>query len=526
MRSSFGSVAVTAAVVAFACVVVASAQDAVQLTDGRFVTGPPMTRTPNGVVIHYKNGDVTIPKTLVREAAVSKVEGVEPDKASPEAAEKIAQGLVNFEGKWLKKDQVDKIIEGRKIGRTKKIKEAMDHREWRNRYTSQTENFAFEYTIDQEVMKGYSELMEVYFKRFTKEWKITRPAGMGKLKVCFYHDEDTFHQVGGASPGVLGYFKFVKPEELNFFYDRTDEELTMAVMFHETNHYLTHLIDPTFQYPIWINESLAEYYGASKWDPKTKTMDIGRIQDGRLAVIQDHILGDNWQKLDALMRLKHGEFDANHYAWGWSFVHYLMSNKKYAEKFKAFYIALAKEKGIKRSSEGQFKTVEPDEVQRVLMQYLGVKDIATLEKEWHEYIKSLKQTSAHGLAEAGELFLMFDAPLKAQKFLKQAIEKGDDNAKTWFNLARTYSRKSKYDEAADAMKKAIERDPLNGLFYLEAARAEQGKANHSSTDESTRLKQLALEVEPDNFDVIQQVMMDEAVRKKFGEEREKSKGGS
>ena len=120
----------------------------------------------------------------------------------------------------------------------------MEHRDWAHRYKSSTQNFEFEYTIDPEVMKDFSALMEEYYKRFTAEWKITKPPNMGKLKVCFYHDQDLYYQVSGAPRGAIGYFKFVKPIELNFYFDRNDRDLTFLVMFHETNHYLTHLIDP------------------------------------------------------------------------------------------------------------------------------------------------------------------------------------------------------------------------------------------------------------------------------------------
>ena len=50
----------------------------------------------------------------------------------------------------------------------------------------------------------------------------------------------------------------MNPIELNFYFDRNDRALTFDVMFHETNHYLTHLLDHEFNYPLWINESLAE----------------------------------------------------------------------------------------------------------------------------------------------------------------------------------------------------------------------------------------------------------------------------
>ncbi|HYC79287.1 MAG TPA: DUF1570 domain-containing protein, partial [Planctomycetota bacterium] len=376
----------------FSCAVV-QGQDSLQLTDGRFVIGPSMTRTPEGVTVHFKNGDVFVPKELVKEASVSKSTGGE-EKLPPEASEKLAAGFVRFEGKWIKPDQRDRLLEDRRLARMKKIKAAREGREWRNRKHLETANFKFEYTIDEDVLKNYAELMETYFRVFTKEWGITKPPKEGRMKVCFYHDRETFEQVGGAKGGVIGYYRFVDPRELNFFYDRMDERLTVDVMFHEANHYLTHLIDLKFGYPPWINESLAEYYGASEWDPKAKKMKTGALQDGRLTVIQAHIMDDKFQTLSELMSLKHGEFTADHYAWGWSFVHFLMQTPKYASKFKTFYKSLASDPAIKRVPfNGDMRTVEGGEVEQAFKRYLGVKDMKALEKEWHDYVRGLQPAS-------------------------------------------------------------------------------------------------------------------------------------
>lgn len=506
----------------FAAVAVASApssaQDSVALTDGRFVFGPPMTRKPEGVVVHYGAGDVLIPKEMVKEASTSKTEGLPEEAPPPGSEEKIKAGFVRFEGNWIKPEQRDKTIEARRAARAKKIKEAKDRREWRNRGKYETQNFRFEYTIDPDVVKRYAELMETYFKVFTKEWGISKPPKEGKMLVCFYHDRETFEQVGGAGGGVIGYYRFRDPRELNFFYDRLDERLTIDVMFHETNHYLTHLIDLKFGYPPWINESLAEYYGASEWDAKTKSMKTGALQDGRLAVLQGKIFDGEWQKLEGLMDLKHGEFNADHYAWGWSFVHYLLSTPKYASKFKAFYKSLASDPQIKRVDfGGGMKTVEGAEVKAAFKRYVGVKDLGALEKEWHDYVKGLQQSSPRGYAEAGDLYYGQGLYLKATRYYQTAIEKGHATASTYYGLARCHRRKSKTDEAAEALKKAIEKDPLNGTFYVELAETNGLRSGEEPSEEAVKLCKLALEVDPDNSDVYFALWRFDALRKLLDE---------
>ena len=264
--------------------------------------------------------------------------------------------------------------------------------------------------------------------------------------------------------------------ELNFYFDRNDRELTTLVMLHETNHYLTYLIDPEFRYPIWINESLAEYYGASKWNPATKTMTVGGLQEGRIAAIQDQILAGKWQGLDALMRTPQASFTADCYAWGWSFVHFLLENKRYAQKFKTFYVSLARDKAVKTTKIAigptALRTVEPDEVIRVLLQHLGVKDLDTLEKEWHESVKALQPTSARGYAEAAR-------PLRGARHAHQGqavLPDRDRQGRPAAGRLPRARRRARAEERTRAPPRrrsssAIEGDPLNGPYYVALSRA-------------------------------------------------------
>jgi hypothetical protein len=89
------------------------------------------------------------------------------------------------------------------------------------------------------------DLMETYYSVFTKQFGVARPP-KEKLKVCFYHDYETFLEVSGAPYGVLAYYRFVQPRELNFYYDRLRPDETTAIMFHEAQHYLSHLLDLKF----------------------------------------------------------------------------------------------------------------------------------------------------------------------------------------------------------------------------------------------------------------------------------------
>lgn len=471
--------------------VVGVAQDTLALKDTRFVSGHKMETVGDNIVIHFPHGDITIPRSMVKEALI-KGEAVDASM-SDEDKSKLDQGLVKFEGKWMQVAERDKLVQKRTADREARIKEAMAHRDWKNRYTMNTENFSFEYTIDPEVMKSFADLMENYFKFFTKEWGIKKPPKLGRLKVCFYHDEDYYHQVSGAPQGVVGYFRYVEPLELDFYFDRLDPEYTLDVMFHETNHYLTQLIDLKFNYPSWVNESMGEYYGASHWDPKTKKMVVGGIQEGRLAVVQDLIAEGKWQGLEELISLPQPEFTADHYAWGWTLVHWLLENPKTAKKFKDYYFALARDKGVQREiGQRQFKSVKPADQIELFLKFMEVKDIKVMEKGWHEYVKGLQPSTGRGYYEAGRIALFSNAPIRAQRVLKTALEKGFASPQVYAALSRAQYLKDQDEEAIESMKKALALDPLNAEYYLGLARAYRGRG--AEDPEVLRNQWLALEV--------------------------------
>jgi len=459
----------------------AAAQDSMQLVDGRFVTGPRMVRSGEGVTLHYHSGEILVPAALVKSAAVSENSG-DVVEVSAADRERLDQGLVNFEGKWMQPTKRDQLVEKRTESVKARIAEAMAHAKWNNHYKDNSKYFEFHYTIDPDILADWSELMDVYYKTFSKYWGNLRPPrGFGRLEVKFYHNHDYYDQVTGMR-GTGGYFRFVPPLELNFYYDRLDHEWTMNVMFHETNHYLVWLIAPKYKMPTWISEGLAEYYGASVWDPETKTLELNGILEGRLANVQQDIRNDNWMGCEELLRTSHQGYSGRHYAWGWTFIHFLMNDRNYAKRLKRLVRALPKESADKRplSFPGwNMSEHTPDASVKLAMKYLKVTDLTALEKEWHEYIKQLAPASGHGYFKFGESALGDGMPIKATRQFETAIEKGYESPMLYVRYAEALWRRPKKNrdarvadlrEALVQFDKALELDPVNPLIRASYAR--------------------------------------------------------
>lgn len=468
--------------------------DMLLLEDGRVIERPKMEQVEKGVKVHFENGEILVPAEKIVSAILENAPPYEPK--TPEEKAKMDKGLVPFEGKWVKPAKRDKLIQKLIAERKAMMAEIKKHTLWRNKWTEKSKHFEFEYTVPPNIGAYYRDLMEAYYKAFAKDWKVGQPKDLGKLKVCFYINREDFQQIGGAGGRALAYFRFVKPLELNFFYDRLDPALTEQVMYHEANHYLQYLLNPEFNMPHFPSEALAEYYGASVFDPKTKKLVTGQVLEGRLTEIQLDVLNGEMMGLEKMLTKEMYE----HYTWGWSLAHFLMNDKRYRKKFERFVKELASGKGVSHVPYNYgLKTVKMPQVWEHFKKTLGCSSpqkVLDLEKEWHEYVKQgLKVVTARGLEKAGTRAMHAGRDIRAKRLFKEAIDKGTDSAMAYHYYAKLLGRKGGRDEALKYHRKAIELAPLESSLYVSLARALRFG---DDKEEGKRLLQLALELDPDN----------------------------
>ena len=456
--------------------------DILCLKDGRVVQGPAMERKPEGIELAYPHGKILVPKEMIVDAVLAADANVPP--STDEEKEMATKGLVRYEGKWIPIKRRDELLQKRLASRRKELEEVDARKEWRNRGIQETAHFRFEYTVPDSILENYRDTMEAYFTEFAKAWKLATPKREDRLPVCFHGSEATFHQVSGAGYGVGGYFRFVRPWELNIYYERLDPSLTKWVMFHESNHYLQQLIELDFAVPHFPGESLAEYYGGSEWDPVKKKLTTGLILEGRLTEVQEDIARGEVMELQRLI-----ETDRmyQHYNWGWTLVHFLMNDSRYQPKFQKFVFTLARSKGIKRRDMGVqgLKTCDGEEVARVFCSELGLKDanaVRKLEAEWHDYVKKMKPASLKGLESSGMSAAQRGRPIRALRILKEAIDQGSKNPLVFHRYAQVLYSKGRSDEAIAAWWKALEIDPLYGEFYARIGYAINHPRNHGKKD--------------------------------------------
>ncbi len=488
--------------------------DILCLKDGRVVDGVPMARKPGGVALTYKNGTVFVADELIQDAILAEDAARAP--ADAEAAEQRKNGMVTFEGRWIPEKKRAEIVAKRIAERRAAAEESKARLEWRNRAIVETKNLRFEHQLPEHVFGEYREALESFFTAFSKTWKLETPKDKFKLPVNIYIDRKNFNQVGGVSGGVLAYFRFVRPYDLNGYYDRLDPEYSKHVLYHEFVHYLEKLVDLDFAYPHFPNESVAEYYGASYLDPVTKKFTTGLLQEGRLWEIQSDIAAGERMQLERLVTT---DRMYEHYNWGWSLVHYLMSDPKRAAKFQSFFLALSKGKGVRRVDKGidNLRTCEADEVWRVFREELGLKDgeaVRKFEVAWQEYVDGLiaKNTSVSGKEKAGYAALESGRPLRAKRFFQEAIDAGSKSPRVFLELSQIHLADGKAGEGLALIDRAIALDPLNGAFYGRKGRAVK---HTGQKEEGERLIRLAKEIGGDDPWI--EIDLDDTDDKKKGE---------
>ncbi|MFQ5748519.1 MAG: hypothetical protein ACE5H3_03560 [Planctomycetota bacterium] len=475
--------------------------DTIFLKDGRILDGLEIQRAEGGVRITYPHGEVFVPESHYLEVAISGDTSFVPRTEAEKT--KAAKGLVPFHGKWMSPEKRSKLVAKEVEKRHKAIEDLAAHKLWRNRYQEDTSHFHFEYTVPPRIYDYYRDLMEAYFKAFAKDWKVKQPRELGRLHVCFYDDADSFHQVSGAGFYVLGYFRFIPPMELDIYYDPNDPKSTEDTLFHEANHYLQKLVNVDFAYPHWPGEALAEYYGASNFDPKTGKLTTGLVQEGRLTEIQTDIASGNMLGLEELIS---SDGIYQHYTWGWSLVHFLMHSKAYSKKFQKFFLALAHAKDVKREAMGfkALKTVTSEEVFRAFRKYLGLrrdKDVRKMEAQWHDYVKNkLGVATVRGLEEAGLNALRTSPPrpIRAKRILQEAIDKGSENPQVYYRMGRLLQDDKKFEVAIGNFRKAVTFAPLNPRYYLALG---DELLEDGDEQEGARMVRLAQEIDPEAFEL-------------------------
>jgi hypothetical protein len=258
---------------------------------------------------------------------------------------------------------------------------------------------------------------------------------------------------------------------------------------------------------------MAEYYGASTWDPAKKTMIVGGIQHGRLVEVNSDIEAKKLFSIRDMVASNRGAYE--HYYWGWSFVHFLMETPKYREKFMRFFADLAQAPDVNRRPSGfpgLNELKDGDECLRVFLSRMGIKEqgLDALQREWYAHIEKLTAdgNQLRGCEEAGlRAYQEGRITFRAPRLLKAAIDAGSRRGQVYIAYAQCLMQKAMASAAEEgATPEDLRARALNsvqqavGLAPLDAeVWAQWGLLTYQSgnQEEGERMLALAREIDPE-----------------------------
>ncbi len=440
--------------------------DILLTVDGRVIDGPTMERSGDECIIHFKNGDITIPNSLVADLF-------------------LEADLENIPKNRLR--QVQKQLAERREA----IDEALAHSEWGQAYEDETKNFRWKYTLPKGVAEMFKARLESYYTIFAKDWRVKRNKKKPKLMVNFFANRKEFKRTSGAGGGALAYFMFLGDYDLCCFYDRLDMASTEMVLYHEASHYLQKLLNEDFKMPHWPGEGIAEYYGGALWNTKTRSLDVGLIQEGRLTEIKNDISSGRVLSIEEIVVEK----AYTDYTWGWALVHFCMNSKELKKGFVKYANGLANDRKVARVPFAfNLNTVSPEESLRYFKECLKLTkdgDLEQLTKRYHTYIEEeLVLEGPSGLEKAGMGAVQAGKYIRARRLFSEAREAGGLSAVGCYQYAKLV-RSADKALARDLYQDATLLAPLTGTYWYEYGRL------HLDETEGARLMALAKELDPE-----------------------------
>jgi len=475
----------------------AFSKDWLALRDGTIIECNIAKEEDMAIFLQFKNGSIRVGREhialLARETPDEFVPTTEYEK------EQVEKGKVKFEGSWVTTTKRNKMMDKRYKIIKKKIDEIEKHKSWHHAYEIKTKTAIIKSNAPKEIVDYYVEQWEAFANYFIKDWKVKFKAGKKRKTpvVCIYKSQKDYDEYADPPPGAKGFFSRMT-EELHIYHDRTDMRDTLETLFHEGTHLLVFRIDPTFVYPTWMNEGMAEYISANTYDGKN--FYPGELQGDRLIPLEMSLANGQLMPVEEMINLPQLSFLARGgYPPAWAFTHFLMNHKSYKNRYKEFFLGIARGKAkLSKDPNSGIRGVNIDNLLDAFKRIFK-KDMYSLQDDWHAHIRDLlSNLDGKSYFYKGQVRYMSRDRQGAKKDLQKALDMGADLPECHFLFGMSSVMTGSIQEGLNSIRTAIELDPLNSRYYLGLGQMtyigikdgkKQGKA----------LLDLALEIDPDNL---------------------------
>ena len=261
-----------------------------------------------------------------------------------------------------------------------------------------TKRFRFLSRVDPERTRQYAAAFEAFADALAKTFKFKPKFRKNwTVQIRIFRDERAYakYEAGPAERSngkaqSLGFFRIDYErslEEVVVFDDPHDPGETFDTLLHEGLHLMLHIWGKAknFEFPRWIDEGMAEYFGGSFYEParhrRKATFSQGLQKPWRLRGLRNQLSASKAPTLRELLLLS-TEFDGSHYAPSWALIHFFAhaENGRFARRLNKFCQDLR-------------RTVREGERTISLFEKVMKIKLPVLEKKWRAYVDAMRPKS-------------------------------------------------------------------------------------------------------------------------------------
>lgn len=233
-------------------------------------------------------------------------------------AEAEAAGLFEYHGRWFPKKLEPKL-------RAWEKQDAKVHG-WDDAYDTSSKHYrirtdAPRFVVELEIKPFLDALYDTYVKVFDQEFGLQAKAADNKF-IQIYHGYATYKQQTGKTRGTPGFI--VGSNVLHVFYEDIEPSTFYGTVYHEGAHQFFAAMLPGAQLPHWLNEALATYFEGCIYSRSSHKITVSLVPSVRLRFARNQLARVEVADPEKMfMAFGKEQYNALHYALGWSFVHYL-----------------------------------------------------------------------------------------------------------------------------------------------------------------------------------------------------------
>jgi len=246
-------------------------------------------------------------------------------------------GLIEHRGRWFTKKIHKKALAWDKLDAKKGLA-------WKDAYKEKTKYYRVKtnvprFIFELEIRPFLDTLGDTFSEVFQRDFGLKGRGVKNKDLVIYGSFEeyranvDAFDEpVDRLTPG------FTDGHELVLFYEDLDPAEFYGTALHEGAHQFFLSLLPGATLPTWMDEGLATWFEGYTYSRATRTVTFAGCPTDRLVHAHELLAERQGGPRELFMDVPYEEFEAEHYALAWSFIHYLLKRpgKKNVDKFAKF----------------------------------------------------------------------------------------------------------------------------------------------------------------------------------------------